>query len=138
VDLLLDEILKYLPESPPYYPDDVITDQTERSLVSEIIREKVIQQAYQEIPYATAVTVESFKEQPEKNLVIIQATLHVERNTQKKILIGKGGQKLKAIGGAARREIESLLEKRVYLELWVNVEKDWTQDSRALNRLGYL
>jgi GTP-binding protein Era len=138
VDLLLDEILKCLPESPPYYPDDVITDQTERSLVSEIIREKVIQQAYQEIPYATAVTVESFKEQPEKNLVIIQATLHVERNTQKKILIGKGGQKLKAIGGAARREIESLLEKRVYLELWVNVEKDWTQDSRALNRLGYL
>jgi len=137
VDILLDEIMKYLPESPPFYPEDVMTDQTERFLAAEIIREKVIRQAYQEIPYATAVTVESFKEQPEKNLVVIQATIHVERETQKGILIGKGGQKLKAIGEAARKEIESFLEKRVYLELWVNVEKNWTQDSRALNRLGY-
>jgi GTP-binding protein Era len=137
VDILLDEILKYLPESPPYYPEDVLTDQTERFLASEIIREKVIRHAYQEIPYATAVTIESFKEQPEKNLVVIQATVHVERDTQKKILIGKGGQKLKAIGETARKEIEAFLEKRVYLELWVNVEKNWTQDPRALNRLGY-
>jgi GTP-binding protein Era len=137
VDILLNEILKYLPESPPYYPDDVITDQTERFLASEIIREKVIRQAYQEIPYATAVTIENFKEQPEKNLVVIQATIHVERDTQKGILIGKGGRKLKAIGEAARKEIESFLEKRVFLELWVDVEKNWTQDPRALNRLGY-
>jgi GTPase len=137
VDILLDEILKYLPESPPYYPEDVLTDQTERFLASETIREKVIRHVYQEIPFATAVTIESFKEQPEKNLVVIQATIHVERDTQKKILIGKGGQKLKAIGEAARKEIEAFLEKRVYLELWVDVEKNWTQDPRALNRLGY-
>jgi GTP-binding protein Era len=137
VDILLDEILKHLPESPPFYPEEVMTDQTERFLVSEIIREKVIQQAYQEIPYATAVTVESFKEQLERNLVVIRANIHVERDAHKKILIGKGGQKLKKIGETARMEIESFLGKRVYLELWVNVEKNWTRDPRALNRLGY-
>jgi GTPase len=137
VDILLDEILKYLPESPPYYPEEVMTDQSERFLVSEIIREKVIQHAYQEIPYATAVTVESFKEHPERNLVVIQANIHAEKNTHKKILIGKGGQKLRIIGETARVEIESLLGKKVYLELWVAVEKNWTQDPRALNRFGY-
>jgi GTP-binding protein Era len=137
VDILLDEILKVLPESPPYYPEDVITDQTERFLVSEIIREKVIQQSYQEIPYSTAATIEEFKEHPERNLVVIKGTIHVERNSQKKILIGKGGQKLKKIGEAARKEIETFLGIRVFLELWVNVEKDWTRDPHALNRLGY-
>jgi GTP-binding protein Era len=138
IEILLDEILKVLPESPPYYPEDMVTDQTERFLVSEIIREKVIHQSYQEIPYSTAVILEEFKEHPEKNLVIIRATIQVERDPQKKILIGKGGQKLKKIGEAARKEVEALLGSRVFLELWVNVEKNWTQDSRALNRLGYL
>jgi GTP-binding protein Era len=137
VDILLDEILKYLPESPPYYPEDMVTDQTERFLVSEIIRENVIHQSYQEIPYSAAITIEEFKEHPERNLVIIKGTIHVERNSQKKILIGKGGQKLKKIGKAARKEVEALLGTRVYLELWVNVEKNWTQDPRALDRLGY-
>ena len=111
--------------------------QTERFWVSEIIREKVIHQSYQEIPYSTAVTIEEFKEHPEKNLVVIKATVHVERDSQKKILIGKGGQKLKKIGEAARKEAEVLLGTRIFLELWVNVEKNWTQDPRALNRLGY-
>ena len=115
----------------------MITDQTERFLVSELIREKVIQQTHQEIPYSAAVVIESFKEQPEKNLVVIRATIFVERDSQKKILIGKGGQKLKAIGEAARKEVETFLDKRVFLELWVQVEKDWTQDARALDRLGY-
>jgi len=137
VDILLDEILKYLPESPLYYPADMITDQTERFLVSEIIREKVIQHSYQEIPYSTAVTIEEFKEHPEKNLAVIKGTIHVERNSQKKIIIGKGGQKLKSIGETARKEIEVFLGARVFLELWVNVEEKWTQDSHALNRLGY-
>ena len=138
VGILLDEILKVLPESPPYYPEDMITDQTERFWVSEIIREKVIEQSYQEIPSSTAVTIEEFKEHPEKNLVVIQGTIHVERDSQKKIVIGKGGQKLKKIGEAARKEIEAFLGTRVFLELWVNVEKNWTQDPRALDRLGYL
>jgi GTPase len=136
-DILLDEILKVLPESPPYYPEDMVTDQTERFWISEIIREKVIHQCYQEIPYSTAVTIEAFKEHPEKNLVVVNGTIHVERDSQKKILIGKGGQKLKKIGEAARKEVETLLGTRVFLELWVNVEKNWTRDPRALNRLGY-
>jgi GTP-binding protein Era len=137
VEILLDEILRVLPESPPYYPEDMITDQTERFWVSEIVREKIIHQSYQEIPYSTAVTIEEFKEHPEKNLVVIKATVHVERDSQKKILIGKEGQKLKKIGEAARKEVEALLGTRVFLELWVNVEKNWTQDPGALNRIGY-
>jgi len=137
VPLLLEEILRFLPESPPYYPEDMITDQTERFLVCEIIREKVIEQSYQEIPFATAVTIEAFKEHPEKDLVVIKGTIHVERDSQKKIVIGKGGQKLKKIGSTARKEIEALLGKKVFLELWVNVERDWTRDPRALDRLGY-
>ena len=137
MDILMNEILKYLPESSPYYPEDVMTDQTERFLVAEIIREKVIHQSYQEIPYSTAVTIDAFKEHPEKNLVVIQGTIHVEKDSQKRILIGKGGQRLRSIGEAARKEVEALLGKRVFLELWVGVEKDWTRDPRALNRLGY-
>jgi len=137
IEILLEEIMEVLPESPPYYPEDMITDQTERFLVSEVIREKVIEQTFQEIPYSTAVTIESFKEHLEKNLVVIKATIHVERISQKKILIGKGGQKLKQIGEMARKAMEAFLEKKVFLELWVNVEKNWTQDPPALNRLGY-
>ena len=137
IEILLEEIMEVLPESPPYYPEDMITDQTERFLISEVIREKVIEQTFQEIPYATAVTIESFKERPERNLVVIQATIHVERISQKKILIGKGGQKLKQIGEMARKAMEAFLERKVFLELWVNVEKNWTQDPPALNRLGY-
>ena len=137
VDLLLEEILKVLPESPPYYPEDVITDQTERFLVSEIIREKVIRHCYQEIPYSTAVTIEAFQERSEKNLVVIKGTIHVEKSSQRKIIIGKEGQMLRKIGEAARKEMETILGKGVFLELWVNVEKNWTHDPRALNRLGY-
>jgi GTP-binding protein Era len=137
IEILLEEIMEALPESPPYYPEDMITDQTERFLVSEVIREKVIEQTFQEIPYSTAVTIESFEEHPEKNLVVIKATIHVERISQKKILIGKGGQKLKQIGEMARKAMEAFLEKKVFLELWVNVERNWTQDPPALNRLGY-
>lgn len=138
VEILLQEILQSLPESPPYFPEEVLTDQTERSIVSEIIREKVIQQTFQELPHSTAVAIESFKEHPEKNLIVIQGTIYVEKESQKKILIGKGGQRLKAIGEAARKEIEAFLEKRVFLELWVKVERDWTRNPRVLDQLGYL
>src|SRR4030066_1232078 len=108
-DILINEILNVLPESPAYYPEDMITDQTERFWVSERVREKVIHLTYQEIPYSTAVTIEEFKEHSEKNLVIIKATIHVERDSQKKILIGKGGEKMKRIGEAARKEVEAFL-----------------------------
>jgi GTP-binding protein Era len=137
IDTLLDEIMKVIPESHPSYSEDIITDQTERFWVSEIIREKIIRRSYQEIPYSTAVTVEEFKENPEKNLVVIKATIHVETDSQKRILIGKGGQKLKKIGEEARKEAEAFFGTRVFLELWVNVEEGWTRDPRALNRLGY-
>jgi len=137
IDILLDEMLKVLPESHPYYVEDMVTDQTERFWISEIIREKVIHRSYQEIPYSTAVTIEEFKEHPEKNLVFIQATIHVERDSQKRILIGKGGQNLKKIGEDARKEAEAFWGRRVFLELWVNVEEGWTRDPRALDRLGY-
>lgn len=134
---LLEVVLTYLPESPPYYPEDMLTDQSERFLVSEMIREKVIECCYQEIPFSTAVTVESFKEQEEKNLIVIHATIQVERDSQKRIVIGKGGQKLKQIGQRAREEIEVFFGKRVFLELWVDVVRNWTQDPQALSRLGY-
>jgi GTP-binding protein Era len=137
VDILLDEILKVLPESPPYYPEDMVTDQTERGWVSEIIREKVIRECYQEIPYSTAVTIEALETHPEKDLVLIKGTIHIERDSQKRILIGRGGQRLKKIGEAARKEVETFLGAKVFLELWVNVEKNWTRDPRALDRLGY-
>jgi GTP-binding protein Era len=137
IDVLIENILKYLPESDPLYPEEMLTDKTERFIVSEMIREKVIQLAYQEVPYSTAITIESFKEQEEKNLVIIQGTIHVERDSQKRILIGRGGQKLKTIGEAARKEAEAFLGRPIFLELWVRVDKNWTQDPRALDRLGY-
>lgn len=137
IEILINEIVRVLPEAPPYFPEDMLTDQTERFLVSEIIREKVIQHSYQEIPYVTAVTIESFKELAEKNLVVIQAIIYVEKESQKKILIGKGGQKLKKIGEWSRKEIEAFLEKRVFLELWVKVEKNWTRNPRVLDSLGY-
>lgn len=137
IEILIEEIVRVLPEAPPYFPEDMVTDQTERFLVSEIIREKVIQNSYQEIPYATAVIIESFKESTEKNLVVIQATIYVEKESQKKILIGKGGQKLKKIGELSRKEIEAFLGKKVFLELWVKVEKNWTRNPKALDSLGY-
>jgi GTP-binding protein Era len=137
VDILLEEVIKYLPESPPYYPEEMVTDQTERFWVSEIIREKVIQHSYQEIPYSTAVTIEEFRERPEKKVVVIKGIIHAERDSQKKILIGKGGQRLKKIGEAARKEIEAFLGTKVFLELWVKVEKNWTRDPRALDEFGY-
>jgi len=138
VDILLEEIQRFLPESPPYYPDEFFTDQTERSIVAEMIREKVMEQTYQEVPHSSAVTIDSFKENLERNLVVIQGTIHVEKDSQKKILIGKGGQRLKKIGEAARKDMEAFLQRRVFLELWVKVEKDWTRDPRALDELGYL
>jgi GTP-binding protein Era len=136
-EVLLGELLKVLPEGPKLFPEDMITDLPERFLVAELIREKVFQLTREEIPYATAVAVEDFKEREEKNLIVIKATIQVERESQKGILIGEKGQMLKEIGRLARQEIEALLGAKVYLELWVKVEKNWREDPRALRRLGY-
>jgi len=137
VETFVDELLKILPEGPRLFPEDMITDLPERFLVAELIREKVFQLTQEEIPYATAVVVEDFKEREEKNLIVIRATIQVERESQKGILIGKRGRMLKEIGRLAREEIEALLGARVFLELWVKEEKNWREDPRALRRLGY-
>jgi GTP-binding protein Era len=137
VEILAEEILRMLPEGPPLFPEDMVTDQTERFLVSEFIREKILHRTREEIPYAAAVVIEEFKEKEEKNLVVIRATILVERDSQKGILIGEKGRTLKEIGRLAREEIESLLGTKVFLELWVKVEKNWRDDPRALRRLGY-
>jgi len=137
LDRLEELILKYLPQGLPLYPEGQITDQPERLLTAEFIREKIFQRTHQEIPYAVAVVVEEFREIKEKGLVAIDAIIYVERESQKGILIGKGGEALKRIGEAARQEIEHLIGCRVYLRLWVKVKKDWRKDEGALRQLGY-
>jgi GTP-binding protein Era len=137
VDILVRELLKILPEGPRLFPEDMVTDLPERFLAAELIREKVFHLTREEIPYATAVAIEEFKEREEKNLVVIRATIQVERETQKGILIGEKGKRLKEIGQLAREEMEALLGVRVFLELWVKVEKNWRDDPRALRRLGF-
>ena len=137
VDVLVSELLRILPEGPKFFSEDMITDLPERFLVAEFIREKVIQLTRDEIPYSTAVEVEEFKEREEKNLIVIKATIQVERESQKGILIGEKGRMLKEMGRLAREEIEAFLGARVFLELWVKVAKNWRDDPRALRRMGY-
>ncbi|MDD2388472.1 MAG: GTPase Era [Desulfobacterales bacterium] len=128
---------EFLPFGPAYYPEDTLTDVPERFIAAEMIREKAFRLTGQEVPYSIAVTIDSFKEDSGKALVHISATLHVERDSQKGIIIGKKGSKLKAIGEAARKDIERMLGTRVFLQLFVRVQKGWSKDSRALNRFGY-
>jgi len=137
VEVLMEELLKVLPEGPRLFPEDMVTDLPERFLAGELIREKVFRLTRDEVPYATAAVVEEFKERPEKNLVVIRATILVERESQKGILIGEKGRMLKEIGRLAREEIEALLGTKVFLELWVKVEKNWREDPQALRRLGF-
>jgi len=137
VDILVREFLKVLPEGPQLFPEDMITDLPERFLAAELIREKIFRLTREEIPYATAVEVEEFREEEGKDLIRIRAIIQVERESQKGVLIGKKGHMLKEIGKQAREEMEALFGARVFLELWVKVEKDWREDPRALRRLGY-
>ena len=137
LDELVAEMVAVLPEGPRYYPDDTVTDQTERFIAAEIIREKVFRLTGEEIPYAVAVTVESFKKRPDKNIVDIHAAIHVERDSQKGIIIGKAGRMLKRIGEQAREDIERMVGHKVFLKLWVRVQKNWTRDERAIRRFGY-
>lgn len=134
--LLLDLTVRQLPEGPRYYPEGELTDQTERFLAAEIIREKVFLLTREEIPYGTAVTVEEFSERQERNLIFIRATILVDRDSHKPILIGKKGAMLKEIGKRAREEMEGLLGCKIFLELFVKVDKGWTQDPHALTELG--
>jgi GTP-binding protein Era len=137
IESVLTEVLSLLREGPQYYPGDYITDQPERFFVAELIREKVFHLLHREVPYAVAVIVEKFSEIPPKELIEIDATIVVERDTQKAILIGKGGRMLKEIGKQARIEIETFLGCHVYLGLFVQVRKNWRKNPRFLREFGY-
>jgi GTP-binding protein Era len=134
---LVAEIVQRLPLALPLFPEEQLTDKTERFLVAEIIRERLFHHTGEEIPYAVAVTVEEFDERRRPELVRIQAVIYVEKNSQKGIVIGKGGRLLKRVGQEAREEAEELLQARVFLDLWVKVWKNWRRDPRALRQFGY-
>jgi GTP-binding protein Era len=138
-ELLLKKLIEYLPEGPVYYPKDQFTDRSERFFVSEIIREKILLLYHQEIPYSVEVIVDTFKEdpEPEKNLVRIHATIYVSRKSQKGIIIGDKGTAIKKLGMESRKSIETFLEKRVFLELFVKIKEDWRDDEGSLKMFGY-
>ncbi len=137
VGRLLGELKSMLKEGPAFFPENVQTDQSEPFLVSEMIREKIFLHTRQELPYSSAVTIERLEEQPERDLVSISARIHVESESQKGILIGRGGKMIKKIGQAAREDLESFFGSRVFVELFVKVDKNWSKDPRTLRRLGY-
>jgi len=134
-DYVLNRLLALLPESPPYFDKDALTDKSERFIISEIIREKILLTYQKEVPYSVEVTIDSFKE--EETIIRIAATIHVARESQKGILIGHKGEKLKRVGIAARKEGEAFFGKQIYLELFVKVSKDWRDDARKLKHFGY-
>jgi len=137
VGRLLELIVDAMPEGPKLFPDDLFTNQSERFIAAEIVREKILELTHREIPYATAVTVDSFKEDEERNRIRIAATITVEKDSQKGILIGKGGRMLKEIGMQSRLEMERFFAAKIFLELFVRVRKDWTKDPRWLKEFGY-
>ncbi len=137
IDELILAMVSALPQGPLYFPKDTLTDVSERFLAAEMIREQVFRLTGEEIPYATAVTVDAFKEKKGGNLVKIEATIHLERDSQKGIVIGKKGVKLKQIGIRSRQQIERLLGAKVYLKLFVRVQKNWRKDTKAIRRFGY-
>ncbi len=137
VDIIIKEIKKILPEGPKYYPDDQITDQPEKLIVAELIREKILKLLSEEVPHGIGVEVISFKERENKNMVDIRANIYCEKDSHKAIVIGKEGKMLKRIGTLAREEAERILGAKVFLELWVKVKPDWRNDNSILRILGY-
>lgn len=135
-DIILKEALKYIPEGQPFFDEDTLTDQPEKVIAAEMIREKVLLNLEDEVPHGVGVEVMSFKER-EDGLINIQATIYCEKSTHKGIIIGKQGQMLKKIGSAARYEIERLLDTKVFLELWIKVKPDWRNNDNMLKNLGY-
>ncbi len=135
--IVMKEITKVLPEGPKYFPDDIITDQPEKMVVAELIREKILELIQEEVPHGTGVEVTSFKERQGRDLIDIEATIYCERDTHKGIIIGKEGSMLKKIGSLSRTEIENLLGVKVFLQLWVKVKPDWRNSDNMLKTLGY-
>lgn len=137
VEALLDATLQRLPEGPQYYPSDWVTDNPEQFVAAELIREKVLELTREEIPHSVAIDIEAFSEREDRPLVDIHATIYVERDSQKGIIIGKGGRMLKAIGEQARADMEHWLGRQVNLQLWVKVKPDWREKEGALQQFGY-
>lgn len=137
VDHFIDVLKSFLPEGPKYYPDNQISDHPEQFVVSEIIREKILHLTSEEIPHAIGVNVDRMIKEDEDR-VRIETTIYVERDSQKGIVIGKGGKKLKEVGKRARRDIEMLLGSKVYLELWVKVQRDWRNKVNFIRQIGYV
>ncbi|KAF0220632.1 MAG: GTP-binding protein [Geobacteraceae bacterium] len=137
VERLVDAVYSFLPEGPLYFPDDILTDMPERFIVAEIVREKVFRLTRDEVPYSVAVVVDSFKEREDGGLISISATINVERDSQKGIIIGRKGEMLKKIGIEARLETERLLGTRIFLELFVRVRKGWSENAQMMKEFGY-
>ncbi|MEQ6387876.1 GTPase Era [Bacillaceae bacterium S4-13-58] len=137
VENLLGVVKSYLPEGPKYYPDDQVTDHPERFIIAELIREKVLHLTREEIPHSIAVVIDQISSRPDGRTIDVQATIIVERSSQKGIVIGKQGKMLKEIGTRARQDIEQLLGNHVFLELWVKVQKDWRNRMNQLQELGF-
>lgn len=137
VETLLEQIKKYIPEGPQFYPADQVTDHPERFIVSELIREKALHLTREEIPHSLAVTIDKMERREDKDVVHVMATIIVERDSQKGIVIGKKGKMLKEIGKRARVDIENLLGSQVFLELWVKVQKDWRNKMSQLRDFGF-
>lgn len=137
VDALLAEIPTLLPEGPRYFPEDQLTDVPERFIVAEMIREQIMLRTKDEVPYSVAIVVERFQENPVRNMIGISAVINVERDSQKGILVGKGGIMVRQIGQAARKEIERMLGVKVHLELFVRVQKNWASSGRMMKEFGY-
>lgn len=137
IETMLNKLIEYLPEGPQYYPSDMITEQPERFIVSELIREKVLHLTRDEIPHAIAVEIEEMQNR-KNNMVYIRAVIYVERESQKGIIVGKSGLMLKNIGALARQEIENLLGSKIYLDLWVKVKPDWRNKEIQLRNFGFV
>ena len=137
IDVFIDTIKEMLDFGPAYYDRDMITDKTERFIVGEIIREKALRNLSNEVPHGVAVRIDDFKQRDKKKLIDIRATIVVEKNSHKEIVIGKNGQMIKRIGMDARSEIEKFLSSKVNLQLWVKVEKDWRKKEKLVDRFGY-
>ena len=137
VETLLAQLKEELPEGPQYYPADQVTDHPERFIISELIREKALHLTREEVPHSIAVVIDSIKKQEGKDMINVMATIIVERSSQKGIIIGKQGSMMKEIGQRARKDIELLLGSKVYLELWVKVQKDWRNKASVLRDYGF-
>ncbi|MEK6560740.1 MAG: GTPase Era [Nitrospirota bacterium] len=134
---LEETIMRRLPEGPQYFPEDAVTDQPMRFIAAELVREKIFQLTYEEIPYSVAVGIEEFREDDEKKVAFIRAVIFVDKVSQKGIIIGKGGTMLKKVGQLAREELEAIMGVKVFLELWVKVKSGWRGDDMILRMLGY-